>query len=1234
MQIRPDSIQIQKSLVGPATSAAAPTPRRDEVADPVDLRVSARPAPTPATTPAPPPSPVEVPESIAPAPRVLPYSPEFLVQFESEVAPVRHPAPARPATGTEAAPHRHAFESRLPAETREAWSETWTYAKDYDSEAVDLPFPFPGREGRLDLGDVPATVQGLQALGAHGTARGVLENWLDLGERFSALPGTTRLNELGRSAPPRLSSLLLDAAQEHPDPQFLSRSYAVVAGDHRNTWSDRYFHLTPTGLARYTDVDYSHEATLIESGGIKNTARFEGDPGSWNAVDLNAWLYRTEKDLETMARSLAERSSGPEATELAEQADDWGRQAADRKARILDTLWDAESGMFLDWNYREKRFSNVPTLASYSVLTAGVLDPSVPRERDMIDSMAQNLQKFSPQPGGLPAWNMPGAGPEEAADATDLVTVIQGLQRVGRAQEAEGLRQATLEERQGRPPQADIRELGALAALRAGSQAAPPAPEGPVGDLSEWMSPEGRARLLDLGGEGSTVRPADAGALDRRLRQFHPSMLEPEVTRDLRERNLFPLFYGIGQTPDGGWLAGIQSPVGPGRPLAAEEPVRLGPIQFKAGVGGARLHAAADGAVVLRAGGVDLPIALSGEKVILGDRAYDLSALPRDASGSPILDLPRGILGDFSQAGGNPTLETFYDVNRSWLEALPASPPASSVGELPGRPGWKALNDLVEGNWPDLTFAPSVVAKETNVQYFHPAAVPSVGIFKTQFNWDSYFMARGMNLQGQGTTVVGMADNLLYLLKTTGRVPNAARSVYLNKSQPPILPMLVREAAPVREAQEGRESTDRWLSEAHDLMARDYDGFWCRVGPSERGIDQIEGHQVRLARYGGDNSKFAMDESGFDTTSRFEGRALDVVPVELNSFLWQYARQMEDTARTLAEHAREKGDIQAVGTWTTKAARWQAEAATRKADLIRWCWDEEDGMFRDRVFQGEGQGLMKSQDSLAPTVAPIWVGMLDPKDPKEARMLERSLDNLARFEKEHGPAAMASDYGHPEMQWNGPSGWAPLTMMTLEAQAEGGRYDAVVRNATRWLDTIQRNHDQDGVILERYNVETGGPPPIQKGRYEETQGEGPGFGWTNASIPFTLLEIVGGARVERPAVGEATLRVAPHLPKDMEGEPVRMEYRDPAGKGAWQVEHTYDSSQGSYSGRVSGDFSATPNVRFLTPPLPAGHYPLVQAPVEHRTRVLPSENGLVRYEVTLEDMVGSGEVRLEVGQGD
>ena len=202
---------------------------------------------------------------------------------------------------------------------------------------------------------------------------------------------------------------------------------------------------------------------------------------------------------------------------------------------------------------------------------------------------------------------------------------------------------------------------------------------------------------------------------------------------------------------------------------------------------------------------------------------------------------------------------------------------------------------------------------------FNRAAVPSLGIFKTQFNWDTLFMARGMQLQGQGPVVAGMADNLLNLLKDTGRVPNAARSVYLNKSQPPILPGLVRMAERVREGRDGKERSSDWLSRAYELMSKDYHEFWCQ--PGERGITQIEGQDVVLARWGGPNHKFAMDESGFDTTSRFDGKTLDLIPPDLNAFLYRYSKDMEEVAKKLGR--------------AEEAADWarQAQARSSRADV-------------------------------------------------------------------------------------------------------------------------------------------------------------------------------------------------------------------------------------------------------------------------------------------------------------
>jgi alpha,alpha-trehalase len=171
--------------------------------------------------------------------------------------------------------------------------------------------------------------------------------------------------------------------------------------------------------------------------------------------------------------------------------------------------------------------------------------------------------------------------------------------------------------------------------------------------------------------------------------------------------------------------------------------------------------------------------------------------------------------------------------------------------------------------------------------------------------------------------------------------------------------------------------------------------------------------------------------------------------------LYKYADDMAGLADGLAQDAQEKGDIGGLLKYTSESVLWKTEAKQIKKDLIELCWDEEDGMFRDYAYQGESVGLQKDCDALSAVVAPLWAGMLDPNDPKEARMLERSLDNIStRFEKAHGLAATAEDYGHPEMQWNAPSGWAPLMMMAVSAEKRYGRSEDAARHTEKWLDNL------------------------------------------------------------------------------------------------------------------------------------------------------------------------------------
>ncbi len=958
----------------------------------------------------------------------------------------------------------------------------WTFTGQLSQQRIDVPFPYPGTA--LEMNELPTLVTELRAQGQPQAARGLLENFLSLGERYGVLPGSNQLNELGRSGMPRLSELVL---QEPHDPDFLARAYEVIASDHRNSWSDGYFKQLPNGLNRFCDVDYSKEATLEESGGSKNAHRFEGgDPMPYAPVDLNAWLYRTEKDLATMATRLGR----------SDEAARWNEKAELRKERMLSTMWDPESETFRDLKGDQR--SPVETLASLAVLRAGVLEADDPRARAMLASL-ERLRT----PEGL-LWDSAG------------------------------------------------RQLASLSEVR--DLTGPPPPR--QSPYQTPISPLGAHRQKLVGLEPTP------GPCDRRMLELHESLFSATAISAVQGRGLTGLVYGT-------------EPLSPQASQKLQGPFRVGP--FSVELPEAELAVLAPGVFQLQKGKDCLLVAALGDSLLLGDRLYSREELP--AGGQ--VKLPQSILGAFFRAGGNPALERFFDHQRDWLQETGATP-ATELGPLDGRPAWNRLYERTAAGWEPLTIEPSVVAKDSAMPIFHRAAVPSLGIFKTQFNWDTLFMAMGMRWQGAGQTVAGMADNLLFLLESTGRVPNAARSVYLNKSQPPILPGLVRMSHPLRAASEGRAEADLWLEKAYQAMSGDYKEFWCRDG--ERGISQIEGKPVRLARWGGPNHKFAMDESGFDTTSRFYDRTLDLVPPDLNAFLYRYSNDMAAMAEQLG-----KGE---------EAAHWRQEAALRKDSVLRLCWDEQDGMFRDYRFQGPEKGLCRDQDALAAAAGPLWAGMLDPSVPAEKKMIERSLASLSRFEKEHGLAATAEDYGHPEMQWNGPSGWAPLHMMAIEGAMRYGDYQSASRWIGKWLDTIARVEGQDGTILERYDVVSGGPPPVQKGRYEETQGEGPGFGWTNASLPWGLVEVVGGLKCE-----PGKLTVAPHIPPALEDAPIRLALKDPAGAGEWQVEQRYDGQ--SYHLSVSGNPVA---VEILTPPLPPGRGP----------EEVPQSDGRVRYRLRLE----------------
>jgi alpha,alpha-trehalase len=131
------------------------------------------------------------------------------------------------------------------------------------------------------------------------------------------------------------------------------------------------------GLSRYYQIDVLDDLAEAESGWDMNT-RFDRQCLSYIPVDLNALLFKYEKDFERAATILGDN----------DEAHEWAKRAAKRQATVREYLWDEEKGFYFDYNFMTGKLGNVWSLAGFFPLWAGMVN-----EADAARIMA-NLDKF------------------------------------------------------------------------------------------------------------------------------------------------------------------------------------------------------------------------------------------------------------------------------------------------------------------------------------------------------------------------------------------------------------------------------------------------------------------------------------------------------------------------------------------------------------------------------------------------------------------------------------------------------------------------------------------------------------------------------------------------------------------------------------------------------------------------------------------------------------------------
>ena len=417
-----------------------------------------------------------------------------------------------------------------------------------------------------------------------------------------------------------------------------------------------------------------------------------------------------------------------------------------------------------------------------------------------------------------------------------------------------------------------------------------------------------------------------------------------------------------------------------------------------------------------------------------------------------------------------------------------------------------------------------------------PFVVPG-GRFNEMYGWDSYFILRGLLLDGRVALARAIVDNFIYELTHYGAILNANRTYYLTRSQPPFLTSMALECY----QRLPKDSTSRsWLRAALQAAITEYRTAW--TGPDHltptglsRYADwgkgappEVEpGHfDVVFAQYAKargmaqrtyersynlglidepELDRFfahdrAMRESGHDTSYRLYGRCADIATVDLNSLLYKFETDLAEAIE------REFGGSLSLSDGTVERSReWTTRAAKRKERINRFLWDPDRGMFFDYDVKKGEQVVYVS----ATTFYPLWAGLATSS---QARLLvEKALPLLemaggiaGSTEESRGPISVS----RPLRQWDYPYGWAPHQMILWQGLLNYGYRAIAHRLIYRWLYTVVINAvNYNGTIPEKFDVVARSHEVFAEygnvgTKFSYLTKEG--FGWTNASFQVGL----------------------------------------------------------------------------------------------------------------------------------
>jgi alpha,alpha-trehalase len=341
-----------------------------------------------------------------------------------------------------------------------------------------------------------------------------------------------------------------------------------------------------------------------------------------------------------------------------------------------------------------------------------------------------------------------------------------------------------------------------------------------------------------------------------------------------------------------------------------------------------------------------------------------------------------------------------------------------------------------------------------------PFIIPG-GRFREFYYWDSFWILEGLYVSEMCQTARGMVDNMLAIVDTFGFVPNGARIYYLNRSQPPMLPMIIERYLQNCVEEPKRET---FLQTAFPLLQREH-AWWLQFRADNAtglAVYRPNNHHPRPESFVEDEISHRMcnrpagfyqdiaggAESGWDFSSRWFGdyrsigsiRTSDLVPVDLNSILYRNELLLSDFAGQLG---------------MDQERRLYADLANKRAKAMqRFLWNGTTWLDYDGRT---GRLCLEAPSQYISTLAPMWFGV-PPLASNDHDLLLRDVRERL-FNHKGGVPTSTAVSAH---QWDFPNVWAPMQHLVIRHLQTVDPQEAL-KLAQKWINSTYCGYHKHGM---------------------------------------------------------------------------------------------------------------------------------------------------------------------------